>query len=205
MPPLNRALDERGRRAEPSFERLLGAARELFAADGYSTTSLDAVCERAGVTKGSLYHHFRGKTELFEAVVEEEARRLTARADVAMGAHDEPRAAAAAALAAFLEGASEPGVQRILFQDAPSRLGWARTREIDRQYGLALVQNSLERLIAAGEIEVADPPTMAHLLLAALIEAALLRNAQAETPGARERIEHELRTLLRSMAPASRA
>jgi AcrR family transcriptional regulator len=147
----------------------------------------------------SLYHHFRGKAELFEAVVEDEARRITATARTAMQAHHAPRAAANAALVAFLDSASEPGVQRILFQDAPSTLGWARTREIDRHYGLALVRETLERLAAAGEIEVAEPTTRAHLVLAALIEAALLRNEHVDTPGARDRVEQELRTTLRAM------
>ncbi|MFD9547454.1 TetR/AcrR family transcriptional regulator [Nocardia salmonicida] len=198
---LNRALDKRDRRAEPAFDRLLASARESFAADGYAATSLDDVCARAGVTKGSLYHHFRGKAELFEAVFEDEARRLTTGAAEAMAEHEEPWTTVHAGLTAFLEGASQPGVQRILFQDAPSLLGWARTREIDRQYGLALVQNGLERLIDAGEIAVADPPTMAHLLLAALIEAALLLNSQRDTPGQKDRIEHELRTILVGLIP----
>jgi AcrR family transcriptional regulator len=194
--PLNRALDKRERRAEPSFDRLLAAARELFAADGYAATSLDDVCDRAGVTKGSLYHHFRGKAELFEAVFEEEARSLTARASQTMTDGSEPWTTVNAGLTAFLEGATEPGVQRILFQDAPSLLGWARVREIDRQYGLALVQGAIERLVDAGEIVVAAPEVMAHLLLAALIEAALLLNSQRDAEGQKERIENELRRIV---------
>jgi AcrR family transcriptional regulator len=201
MSPLNRALDKRAHRAEPAFDRLLTAARKLFAAEGYAGTSLDAVCDRAGVTKGSLYHHFRGKTELFEAVFEAEARWVTERAAAAMAAEEDPWAAANAALTEFLDSVSEPGVQRILFQDAPSLLGWARVREIDRQYGLALVQDALDRLVDAGRIQVADPPTMAHLLLAALIEAALLRMSQAGDPGARDRVDGELRALLTSLIP----
>ena len=38
--------------------------------DGYSRTSVDAICEKAGVTKGSLYHHFKTKEDLGLAVLD---------------------------------------------------------------------------------------------------------------------------------------
>src|SRR4051812_10003504 len=102
--PISEAFDRRDRR-RPAFDRLLAAARDRFATDGYARTTLDAVAEDAGVTKGSLYHHFKGKTELFEAVVEDEARRLAEDAGSALVTHDDPWAAVQAGLTAFLERA----------------------------------------------------------------------------------------------------
>lgn len=49
---------------------LLEAAESLMLADGYSRTSVDAVCEKAGVTKGSLYHYFKTKEDLGLAVLD---------------------------------------------------------------------------------------------------------------------------------------
>ncbi len=44
--------------------RILGAAVELFYANGYENTTLDAVAERLGVTKPFIYAHFSSKAEL---------------------------------------------------------------------------------------------------------------------------------------------
>lgn len=45
-------------------ERLLDAARDVIRAKGFAATSLDDLCRAASVTKGSLFHHFKGKEEL---------------------------------------------------------------------------------------------------------------------------------------------
>jgi AcrR family transcriptional regulator len=48
-------------------ERLLAASDELFYRDGVRSTGIDAIIERAGVAKGSLYYVFGGKDELVAA------------------------------------------------------------------------------------------------------------------------------------------
>lgn len=59
------------RNPDRTRERLLQAGfREIYR-QGFTPASLDAIVERAGVTKGALYHHFPNKQELGYAVVEE--------------------------------------------------------------------------------------------------------------------------------------
>jgi AcrR family transcriptional regulator len=48
-----------------SREEILRAAAELFMEYGYAATSIDAVAERLGATKGRIYHHYRSKADLF--------------------------------------------------------------------------------------------------------------------------------------------
>jgi TetR/AcrR family transcriptional regulator, transcriptional repressor for nem operon len=48
----------------PARERLLDAALYAIRAHGYAATTVDELCERAGVSKGSFFHHFRSKDEL---------------------------------------------------------------------------------------------------------------------------------------------
>lgn len=50
-------------------ERILEVATELFLAQGYESTSIEAVAVRAGISKRTLYHRFDDKAALFGAVV----------------------------------------------------------------------------------------------------------------------------------------
>ncbi len=47
-----------------SKTRLLNAAMRVIRARGYNATRIEDVCEAAGLTKGSFFHHFKGKEEL---------------------------------------------------------------------------------------------------------------------------------------------
>jgi TetR/AcrR family transcriptional regulator, transcriptional repressor for nem operon len=47
-----------------SKTKLLDAALQVIRAQGYAATTVDDICHQAGVTKGSFFHHFKGKDEL---------------------------------------------------------------------------------------------------------------------------------------------
>jgi TetR/AcrR family transcriptional repressor of nem operon len=51
--------------------KLLEAARDTIRLKGYSATTVDDVCEAAGVTKGSFFHHFNSKENLGIAAAEQ--------------------------------------------------------------------------------------------------------------------------------------
>ena len=53
-----------------SKERILAAAKELFLARGYAATTVDAICEKAELTKGSFYYSFDSKEDLGLAVLD---------------------------------------------------------------------------------------------------------------------------------------
>jgi TetR/AcrR family transcriptional repressor of nem operon len=50
--------------------RLLDAALTIIRAKGYSATTVDDICEKAGVTKGGFFHHFKSKEDLAVAAAE---------------------------------------------------------------------------------------------------------------------------------------
>jgi AcrR family transcriptional regulator len=59
-------------------DQLAGAAVEIVAAGGWTGLTLDAVAERAGVTRNLIYHYFpRGRLDLFLAAVERAGQTLT--------------------------------------------------------------------------------------------------------------------------------
>ncbi len=59
-------------------DKVAQAAVELFAEKGYANTSVQEVVERAGVTKGAMYHYYRSKDDLLFGIYE---RMLTLQRD----------------------------------------------------------------------------------------------------------------------------
>lgn len=60
-------------RSEVTRQRILNAAMELFSEVGYAAAGLGEIIERAGMTKGALYHHFDSKDALATAIIEQGA------------------------------------------------------------------------------------------------------------------------------------
>jgi TetR/AcrR family transcriptional regulator, transcriptional repressor for nem operon len=63
--------------ANQSKERILAGAKELFLARGYTATTVDAICEKAGLTKGSFYYFFESKEDLGLGVLDWSLRQST--------------------------------------------------------------------------------------------------------------------------------
>ena len=163
-----------GERSEATIGELVAAAGALFRAHGYAATSIEDIVERAGVTRGALYHHFAAKQDVFRAVVEEAEQQLVASLAQAVGAGRDAWERLCAGCHAFLEACLDPGFQRVVLLDAPAVLGWAAWREVESRYGLGLVRQGIEAAMAEGHLTARSAETLAHLLLATLYEGALL-------------------------------
>jgi AcrR family transcriptional regulator len=175
-------MNVKAQRSEATRTALTAAARELFAARGYAGVGTEEIVQRAGVTRGALYHHFSGKEDVLRAVLHDLARELAeASATAALKETDQWRQILAA-VDAFLDACIDPAVQRIMMTDAPSVLGWDEWREIDSRYGLGLVRASLENAMETGLIARQPVAPLAHLIVGALDEAAMYI-ARADDPG----------------------
>jgi AcrR family transcriptional regulator len=58
-------------RSEATRQKILNAAIELFSEVGYAASGLGEIIERAGMTKGALYHHFDSKEAVATAIIEQ--------------------------------------------------------------------------------------------------------------------------------------
>ena len=58
-------------RSEVTRQKILDAAMDVFSEVGYAAAGLGEVIERAGMTKGALYHHFDSKEALATAIIEQ--------------------------------------------------------------------------------------------------------------------------------------
>jgi AcrR family transcriptional regulator len=165
-------------------ERLVQAARRLFGERGYEATSIQLVLTGAGVARGALYHHFASKEALFDAVLEQIVAEVADQAaDAARAAGDDPVENLRAASNTWLEVALDPAIQRITLLDAPAVVGWKRWRELDEQHTLGGLKRTLQRIADAGRLPTESVDVLAHMVLAAVAEAALLI-ARAEDPQA---------------------
>ena len=153
---------------------LLAAARELFTEKGFAATGREEIAERAGVTRGALYHHFESKAAAFEAVANELdaelADRVVAAARRGTSAYEQIKLSARACVEAF----ADPAVLRILLTDAAAVLGPQWLRASNEAACVALLTPALEQAAKDGHAIPGDVHLAAQLLLGMLNEAGAL-------------------------------
>jgi AcrR family transcriptional regulator len=164
----------RDQHAEDSRRAILAAARQAFARHGYADTALEAIVGPARLTKGALYHHFKNKAAVLEAVYIEMEEELAARVTAAVtGAGGSAWDRMTTAVDAFFAASGEPEYVRIVLRDAPLVLGPIHGREIDHAIGLGLVVQLITDLSAEGALRPLPIVTTARVLLAAASEVAI--------------------------------
>ena len=153
---------------------LVAAARELFAEKGFAGAGREEIVERAGVTRGAMYHHFSSKEDLFLAVYEAvEADVMQRVAEAALASSDPLEQLRLGALA-YLEVAADRAVSRICLVDAPAVLPPDTRREVAERYATGMVREALAAAMAAGQIAEQPVEPLSEVLLAALMQAATL-------------------------------
>jgi AcrR family transcriptional regulator len=176
------------------------AARELFMERDYAQVSTAEILARAGVSRGALYHHFDGKRDLYRAVWRAtEARLLEGLASAAADATTPFEALATGCLAYLDEAATNRELQRIGLLQSRTVLGWEEWREGIADLGMLVMRNAVEAAMDSGELARADVEATAHLVLAALIEAALLVATATQPAKARAAVEPPLLAMLQGL------
>ncbi len=199
-PDRKRSRSTQQERSEKTVAALLEAARLLFARQGFAATSLDDILAATKLTRGALYHHFNGKTELFRAVFEEQEKILTAAVARAAAEKRSAWQAFRAGCDGFLEACLDPATQRIILIDAPAVLGWDVMREIESRYALALLRAGLERTMAEGKLARRPVEPLAMILLGALSEAAMAIARAPDPKSAAGDARREIERLLKALA-----
>ena len=191
-----KAGNRQAERSDATRGALIEAARELFAARGYSDVGTEEVVRAAGLTRGALYHHFIDKRDLFRAVHESNEERLVTSIAEQIGGIEDPLELLGAGVRAFLDASEEPALARISLIEAPSVLGWQEWREIDARYGLGLVTTALAAAMEAGVLREQPVKPLSHLLLSAMGEAGIMIASADDPHSAREEIEASLLGLI---------
>jgi TetR/AcrR family transcriptional regulator, transcriptional repressor for nem operon len=170
----NEVMGERERGKERTRRALIEAGIELFAKEGLDAPSLDAICERAGYTRGAFYVHFRDRDDFLVAVMETAGPPILDQL-VAAAPQEELAATFARFMGAFADGrypmAPRGGIRPHQLIDACMRSPRVRQRYVE------LVVEAMARVargVAHGQRHGLlrpdlDPTAVATLLLAAVI------------------------------------
>ncbi len=98
-------------------EQLLGAAQEVFVAQGYHAAAMDDIAEAAGVSKPVLYQHFPGKLDLYLALLDQHSEAMVAAVRVALDSTTDNKLRVAATIEAYFRFVDEDGgAFRLVFE-----------------------------------------------------------------------------------------
>ena len=188
---------KREKRAQAKREEILAAASDVFREEGFETTSMDRIAERAAASKRTVYNHFGSKDALFDAVVADLIASMYAAKQVAW---DPARPLAdqlgdfARAKSAVANDESSMALMRVIFGVAIHRPE-SVTRVLSK---FETQEDSLVRWLkdasAAGALDVPDPELAAELFWA-MASGALFWPAVIGTPptaARREQLTTEL-------------
>lgn len=173
-------MDSSSTRRMNTRRKLFEAAVTLIAEQGFSSTTVDEIAERAGVAKGTVYYNFASKTVLFEELLRHGIELLT---DSLQRAADGTAARGGSNVDA-LDAMIRAGLEFISAYPALTQLyvaelwrtnrAWQSTLMQVRQQAVAVIETVLRKAISAGELsEEIDIPLTASALFGMVLVAAL--------------------------------
>ncbi|WP_274557440.1 TetR/AcrR family transcriptional regulator [Streptomyces spiramyceticus] len=167
-------------RRETTRQKLYEAAVTLIAEQGFSSTTVDQIAERAGVAKGTVYYNFKSKTELFEELLRHGVGLLTASLQAAADETDERGGTKVEALDAMIRAGlgfidRYPAFTQLYVAELwRTNRAWQSTLLVVRQEAVAVVETVLREAVHNGELnEEIDIPLTAAALVGMVLVAAL--------------------------------
>jgi len=158
-------------------ERLLAASDELFYRDGVHSTGIDAVIEKAGVAKGSLYYIFGGKDELVAAYLRGRLQKWRQQVEAAQAGADDPDQKILAVFDAIADYVSLPEYRGCPFHNAAAEAPAGEGQQMAiKEYRTWLRQSFVQ---LAAETGVSDSEALADALIV-LYDGALATTGTAE-------------------------
>jgi AcrR family transcriptional regulator len=160
-----RALQKQERR-----NQLLDTARRLFAEKGVEGTTIKDIADEAGVAQGLLYHYFKGKEELFWAIIARD-NPLPLMTEVFLGAEDRParEVLTRAGLRAHQFLTERADLLRIVVRELITRSEMQQAVKVMQAVAFGFLTRYLEARIAAGELRPHNPDVTARMLVGSVV------------------------------------
>lgn len=173
--------------------RLISAARKLLAEVSYNELTMDAVMERAGVSRGGLYYHFPDRRALFQAVILQINEELIEKVTAVIDPTCSPVKNLESAAAEFLKACADPLITKVLLLEAPAVMGQAEWMEEANALWVDTVKAMLEACKECGADLPGDIKILAEMLIATIDRAGIL---VARDPDQLPRIKATVTSLL---------
>jgi AcrR family transcriptional regulator len=127
-----------------------------------------------------MYHHFRNKAELFEAVCDLLSREAMAAIEKAVAGQRGSLATLKAGSLAWVDFMARDDVRRILVVEAPSVLGQERWRALDERYSFPLLREGIREAMEEGALHFSGSAEGLAVLLNGAMNALVLNDPWAE-------------------------
>ncbi len=166
------AKNTRQAMAEATRDNLIKVAHELFSRQGFAKTSLDTIADKALLSKGALYHHFKNKQQVYSACFEYQAQQVAQYIEQTPQT-DDAWQDALNQCQAFLDFVIVKGKTSMPLQDVISILGYESWLKLDTRHTMGIIVNTVERLQKAKLVKAYPAPLLAQTLYGLLVSSAM--------------------------------
>lgn len=199
---ISQELTRRARKKEETRERIFQAALELFRRRGFDAVTVEEICDRADVAKGTFFNHFPRKEGVFAFLAEQWQVEAAGRAAAILA---QPGAALERLIDMFVEFAEfyerERGLAAHMLQEWGRQLR-SPDDEIWRRWN-QLGQEVIRRLQESGEMRADVDPARAHGLIESVYHGTVTLYVDAPAPPfpLREELRSRLTLVMEGLAP----
>lgn len=144
-------LSKQQQKSKETKERIFRAAKRILQKKGYEELSIKNICEEAGVSNGSFYHHFKTKDDLLSYYIEDQPSINPDLLDLPASA-DETKVAIIHVYLNYVKYCRELGVEFISNYYTPKNQALNPTIRTERPYPIVTVQTYLEKAVQAGVV-----------------------------------------------------
>ena len=146
-------LSKQQLKSKETKERIFLAAKRILQKNGYENLSIKNICEEAGVSNGSFYHHFKTKDDLLSYYIENQPSMDSGSLEVPKNI-DEAKNAIVGVYLNYAKYCRTLGVEFIAGYYTPHNQALNPTIRTERPYPIVTVQNYLEKAVAANAIKL---------------------------------------------------
>ena len=146
-------LSKQQLKSKETKERIFQAAKRILQKNGYENLSIKNICEEAGVSNGSFYHHFKTKDDLLSYYIEDQPSMDSGLLEVPRTI-EEAKNAIVGVYLNYAKYCRTLGVEFIAGYYTPHNQALNPTIRTERPYPIVTVQHYLEKAVAANAISL---------------------------------------------------